>query len=32
MEGGSGISQSIIDDFDSSDIQRDQTKGKSGAS
>ena len=32
MEGGSGITQSSIDELHSSDIQRDQTKGESGAS
>ena len=30
MEGGSGITRSIIDGLDSFDIQQDQTLGESG--
>ena len=30
MEGESGVNGSIIDEFHSSDIQRDQKEGKSG--
>ena len=30
MEGGSGVTRSLIDEIDSSDIQRDQTQGESG--
>ena len=30
MEGGSGLTQSIIDELYSSDIQRDQMEGESG--
>ena len=30
MEGKSGVTRSIIDELDSSDIQQDQTQGESG--
>ena len=30
MAGESGVNRSIIDELDSSDIQRDQMKGESG--
>ena len=30
MEGEGGVSRSIIDEFHSSDIQRDQMQGESG--
>ena len=30
MEGGGGVTRSIIDGLHSSDIQRDQTEGESG--
>ena len=30
MAGESGVTRSIIDELDSSDIQRDQMKGESG--
>ena len=32
MEGVSGFTRSIIDEFESSDIQQDQTQGKGGVS
>ena len=32
MEGGSGVTLSIIDELHSSDIQGDQMKGESGVS
>ena len=31
MEGGSGVTRSVIEEFRSSDIQRDQMEGESGA-
>ena len=31
MEGESGVNRSMIDEFYSSDIQRDQKEGESGA-
>ena len=30
MEGGSGVTRSIIDELDSSDIQQDLAQGESG--
>ena len=32
MEGECGVTRSIIDEFDSSDIQQGQTQGESGVS